>query len=182
MTPTQLGNIVDYAPSTGKFVWRRRREESFSASVAQTAAHKCAAWNAKFAGREAFTSRSQDGYLFSVIGGAGVRAHRAAFALMTGSWPVDEVDHINGCKDDNRWVNLRAATKSQNMANTALRSDNTSGRKGVTRCARRGKWVARLKYQGTNLYLGAYDTADEAARAYNIKARELYGEFHRGTL
>jgi hypothetical protein len=50
---------------------------------------------------------------------------------MAGKWPAAGIDHINGNKSDNRWLNLREATQSQNMTNTGNRADNSSGYKGV---------------------------------------------------
>lgn len=101
-------------------------------------------------------------------------AHRLAWLYMTGAWPPNEVDHINGVRADNRWTNLRQATRSQNRANSRASYANRSGYKGVCR-ARCGRWRASLRGER----LGLFDTPEEASRAYFAAAQELYGEFAR---
>ena len=90
--------------------------------------------------------------------------------VITG-WPM--TDHRNGNGLDNQRVNLRPATRSQNMANRRLNSNSASGFKGVHR--QRNRWIAHCK----SIYLGSFTTAEEAARAYDAAARELFGEFAR---
>lgn len=82
-----------------------------------------------------------------------------------------EVDHINHNKLDNRLSNLRICTRSQNNANMRPRT----GYKGV-RFTRNG-WQAETKIDGKYVYIGRYKTAEEAAHAYNIKAKELFGGY-----
>jgi hypothetical protein len=101
-------------------------------------------------------------------------AHRLAFLYMTGDWPPQEVDHINGDKQDNRWVNLRLASKSQNMANVPWKG-NQSGFKGVTLHKQSGLWMARCRKR----FFGYFRTAEEASEAYRKGVVEEYGEFAR---
>lgn len=91
------------------------------------------------------------------------------------------VDHRDGNGLNNTKQNLRLCTNSQNIANAKRRKDNSSGFRGVTANGRSwGKrWVAQIKYQNKNFYLGIYDEPAAAARAYDIKAKELFGEFAR---
>jgi len=84
------------------------------------------------------------------------------------------VDHINGDGLDNRRENLREATQAQNLRNTRLRSDNTSRYKGVT-CTGPNTWKAFINEQ----LIGYFDTAEEAAFAYDKAALEMYGESAR---
>jgi len=87
------------------------------------------------------------------------------------------VDHIDGDKLNNRRSNLRIATVSQNIFHSKLSKVNTSGYKGV-RWHRQGKkWLAEIKYQRRNIYLGLFDTAEAASAAYNAAAKRLFGEF-----
>jgi hypothetical protein len=86
-----------------------------------------------------------------------------------------EVDHINRDVFDNRRENLRYCTRSQNEMNKGLNVANSSGYKGV--CGEGGKWRAQIKFRRNNLHLGMFLTKKEAAKAYNEKAKELYGEF-----
>lgn len=92
------------------------------------------------------------------------------------------VDHINGDALDNRRINLRIATHAQNIRNKKTPSNNTSGYKGVvdTKCELRiRKFKAQVKFEGKRHHVGYYLTAKEAAHAYNVKAKELFGEFAR---
>ncbi|MCA9330814.1 hypothetical protein KC957_02095, partial [Candidatus Saccharibacteria bacterium] len=71
--------------------------------------------------------------------------------------------------------NLRFATRSQNQANKGLPSNNTSDYKGIS--WRKGKWEARIQYKGSRLYLGRFERAEDAALAYDVASRQLYGDF-----
>jgi hypothetical protein len=104
-------------------------------------------------------------------------AHRVAWAMTYGEWPAEVIDHINGNRSDNRLCNLRQATRSQNLINSKLRSDNSSGFKGVSWCSGKKKWDARI-YSATKLrLLGRFKTKEEAIAAYATAAAELHGEF-----
>jgi hypothetical protein len=87
------------------------------------------------------------------------------------------VDHINGDILDNRRENLRLATHAENIRNIGMKSHNTSGYKGVSWREDKGKWMAKITYNWRQIYLGLYDSKEEAALAYNKKALELHGEF-----
>lgn len=86
-----------------------------------------------------------------------------------------EVDHKDGNGLNNRRSNLRLATSRNQKCNVGIRKDNTSGYKGVTRSG--GKWKAYIKHSGKVAHLGMASTPEAAARIYDAKARELYGEF-----
>jgi len=105
------------------------------------------------------------------------RGHQVAFIYMTGELPANDIDHINGDKSDNRWANLRACTRAENLCNThKLRSNNTSGFTGVA-ATPNGKWVAQAKLRGGYTYLGRYKTKAEAAAAYDKAVLADRGEF-----
>lgn len=84
-------------------------------------------------------------------------------------------DHKNGNKSDNREENLRPATPSQNRMNTPIRRGNKTGYKGVQ--STRDKFCVQLRYKGKLMYFGAFDTAGEAAKVYDLAALKYFGEF-----
>ena len=92
--------------------------------------------------------------------------------------PELDVDHINGSKLDNRRANLRVCTRSQNLMNKGRRRDSTSPYKGVTLMPS-GRWRAVVGCDGFRHHIGTFDTPEEAARAYDLKAGEVFGEFAR---
>jgi hypothetical protein len=87
------------------------------------------------------------------------------------------VDHINGNTLDNRVENLRFASPSQNGMNAKLSKANTSGFKGVTFNKRKEKWMAQIRFDGKNQFLGYFYTPEEAHTAYCEAATRLCGEF-----
>jgi hypothetical protein len=120
-----------------------------------------------------------NGYLRLAIKGSTYSATRVAWLLMTGEWPSSlfVIDHINRDTTDNRWVNLRLATISENGANAKMRCDNKSGFKGVSWGADRGKWRAHIQINSKVIQLGCYETAEEAVEAYQAAAEKYFGDF-----
>jgi hypothetical protein len=88
-----------------------------------------------------------------------------------------EVDHVNHDGLDNRRSNLRLCTRSENAANKKIPENNTSGYKGVSWCAWRGKWRAQIYANLVSRHLGYFDSAADAGQAYNAAAVEFFGEF-----
>jgi len=86
-----------------------------------------------------------------------------------------DVDHINRNKLDNRKENLRLCTQAENARNASIRTDNTSGYKGVA--FNDNRWQATTKINGKRVYIGRYKTAKEAALAYDEVVRKLHGDF-----
>ena|SRR3990167_11191769 len=90
-----------------------------------------------------------------------------------------DIDHINHNTLDNRKSNLRVCTRSQNFQNAELRSDNTSGYKGVTFDKRRQKWVGRIGVYGKRIIKHGFVSSGEAAQWYNEQAKLYFKEFAR---
>lgn len=89
------------------------------------------------------------------------------------------VDHVNGNTLDNRSINLRTCTWAQNLRNSALKPSNKSGYKGVCFSKRSNKFRATIVVNYKQIHLGVFDTAIEAAKAYNAAALIHHGEFAR---
>jgi HNH endonuclease/AP2 domain len=152
---SELANYVDYDPATGSFLRKKYKNQYKPGTDAGSLNNK--------------------GYVQVCIAGTPYKAHRVAWAIMTGEWPIYEIDHKNGQRGDNRWENLRHATKSQNQGNARKRSDNTSGFKGVWR--HKEKWRSVVFKDRRKYHIGLFDTPEEAHAAYVKKATELHGEF-----
>jgi hypothetical protein len=91
-----------------------------------------------------------------------------------------QIDHKNGNGLDNQRGNLRYATMSEQRRNSAARMNNKTGFKGVTLSYRpTGLYAAQLSTKEQRFTIGYFKTPEEAARAYDRKAREVYGEFAR---
>lgn len=115
-------------------------------------------------------------YATSKIEGKSVRMHRLILGLKSGDGI--KTDHRNGSGLDNRRCNLRKCTNAQNGYNQRKLQRKTSSKyKGVHKPLKSNKWVASIKFNYKNIYIGQYDNELNAAKAYDKKAKELFGEF-----
>ena len=160
ISPQQLREILHYDPKTGGLTWK---------------AYGSPQRVAKYAGKPAFTSVDSTGYRQGRVLGRKYYAHRVAYALTTGSWPEECVDHINGDRLDNRWSNLRAATLSQNGANRR-KVRGASAFLGVHKHGS-GRWAASVQKDGKREHLGLFSSEVEASRAYQTAAMRVHGEY-----
>jgi hypothetical protein len=113
------------------------------------------------------------GYRWIKVKGRAYSAHRLVWRAKTGQWPRSELDHINGMKADNRFENLREATRSVNCQNLkSARAHNKST--GVLGVYRRGdKFHANIRYDGKSHHVGVFLTVEQAHEAY-LKAKRQY--------
>lgn len=121
-------------------------------------------------------SISDRGYVCVSLDGKRLRAHRIVFAMTHGRWPIDQLDHINGIRSDNRPENLREVTGAQNMWNAKTPRTNTSGYKGVVWHKRIKKWhvvINAIK----RYHLGYFEHPGLAALIYVSAAARLHGEY-----
>lgn len=178
ITPQLCRQLLCYEAATGKLYWRDRPSSMYSDSRChggvRTAAWAASAWNARHAGKEAFTALNEDGYRVGTILGVMVRAHRVAWAVYHGAWPPEQIDHVNGDRGDNRLLNLRAVPNCLNHRNEGRPKNNTSGVTGVHWCKQTRRWRATIKVNYRNRCLGRFDTLEEAAEARE-KAKAALG-------
>jgi len=113
------------------------------------------------------------GYLMGKIDGQGVRASRVAWVFITGAWPseVEQIDHINGIVCDNRACNLRAASPTMNTRNQKAYVKRSGLPAGVNKNNKR--YGARIQHKGKSIYLGSFDTPEEAGAVYLEAARQM---------
>lgn len=168
--------LLTYDPVTGLFKWRSGIPSYFKAGLLGREVN-CATWNKRYAGKPAFTSIGGNGYLLGEILSRKYLAHRVAWALHTGEWPKAIVDHANGDPKDNRWCNLRLATKAQNGQNAKTPKHNRSGVKGVSRRQGRNSWRAQLRVDGRYVFIGNSVCLGVAINMVRKARSALHGDF-----
>ena len=153
----------------GTLTWKRRPDSHFpDLRVAKM-------WNTKYAGKPAGSRRG--GNMFRVeINHSDFLVHRIVWTLANGSWPENEIDHIDGNPANNALVNLRDVPHHINLGNQKLNSKNTSGVPGVY-MNRHGKWCAQMKVNQKTWHLGSFCTLAEAAAVR--KEAEVLHDFHQ---
>jgi hypothetical protein len=157
---SRFKQYLRYEPTTGAFFWTVSPNRSVKAGDR--------------AGR-----LSARGYRDICLWGEMYAAHRLAWLFVHKRLPLQQIDHRNGERDDNRIENLRLADPHTQAQNQKRRSNNSSGFKGVAWRKRSQRWQATIKLPTRLLCLGLFDTAEEAHAAYVAAAREHFGEFAR---
>lgn len=161
LTKERAAEIFSYDPDTGTFRWLNDIRGGRNMAFVKARAGDVAG----FHGGERYWVLS--------VGGVHVAAHRVAWLLMTGELPTQDIDHINGVRDDNRWANLRHATRSENMENLKRpHADNQTGFLGVTR--KRDKFEASITKNRRRHRLGVFESPQEAHQAYLRAKRRLH--------
>lgn len=150
----RLHKKLHYDPETGIFTWRFSTGGARRGSVAGGV--------------------NGEGYWQIWFDGRNHQAHRLAWFYMTGAWPSEEVDHKDGVRDNNRWGNLREASKAQNAQNRKTPITNRSGFIGADLHAASGLWRSQIQVSGRKIHLGTFQTAEEASAAYLAAKRELH--------
>lgn len=157
--PTDIGEHLAYDPDTGLLTWLRKQVPGNSPAAGEPAGYPHAA-----------------GCILVSFRGKMYGVHRVAWFLMTGQQPPLIVDHRDLDRANNRWTNLRPATKSQNAANTRG-STARDLPKGVYRM--RDKFQSAIVKDGKLHFLGTFKTPAEAQAAYWAGAVALFGEYAR---
>ena len=158
LTLGYLQSILDYDPETGIFRWKVQRNQN--------------ARPGSVAGRT-----DSHGHIQITVDGTAYGAHRLAWFMMTGELPPLDIDHENRNRSDNRFVNLREATRRQNVHNQPARRTSQTGIKGVYPHKQSGKYAASLKRTGRPRHIGFFDTVEEAAEAVRFEILREHGAF-----
>lgn len=118
---------------------------------------------------------NRQGYRFVKVEKKSIPEHHVIWFLEKGRWPKGVIDHINGNPGDNRIENLRDVTQRVNVQNQryAQVSNKSTGMLGVS-MRKNGKFDARIQHKGRNLYIGCFDTAEDAHAAYVRAKRALH--------
>jgi hypothetical protein len=124
---------------------------------------------------------NDEGYLNILVNNQLHRAHRLVWLYVHGVFPTKYIDHINGIRNDNRLINLREVSNTENLHNQKIRLTNTSGFKGVSWSKQRQKWQAQCCVNYIKTHLGYFDTPEEASKVYNDFAKIAHGRFYRDT-
>jgi hypothetical protein len=165
-----LQECFDYNPETGVLIWKEKPRELFNTDSGWIKSNK------QTSGK-LITSTNNKGYIVGILNGSYFAMHRVIWKLMTGDEPKFEIDHVNNIRNDNRWCNLREANLFENKYNQSLRTDNTSGTKGVHWNIGNKAWVGRVRYNGKR-YLVCQNQSKEYVEAEVIKFRnDLHGQF-----
>jgi len=145
--------------ATGQLRWTRRHGRGCVGALAGT--------------------KARNGYIRIKFLGREYSAHRLIWMMHFGSWPEKALDHINGDKADNRIENLRLATTAQNAWNMKAKTGAASQFRGVCFIHHLNKWRAQLTANKVTHPLGYFAREQDAALAYDAKARIVYGAFAR---
>lgn len=158
LTQSQLKELIEFNSQTGEFTWRVASPPH--AQIGDRAG--------------CFDSK---GYWKIGVDGKVYLAHRLAFLYVYGRWPDGPLDHKNRNPASCQITDLREATPGQNSANKKLSRANTSGFKGVSINRKRNKYKTTIGFRRKHTHLGYYNTAREAALAYDYVATRVFGVF-----
>lgn len=145
ITQNELKEILQYNENTGVFTWKQSPAKHIKIG--------------DIAG-----SLDANGYTYIRINKKLYKAHRLSWLYVYGEWPKNQIDHINGVKNDNRVINLRDVTNRENHQN---KKEHREGKLvGCNFHKKTQKWRAQIQINGRLKHLGYYNTELEAHEAY----------------
>lgn len=154
LTPDRARELLAYEPLTGVVTNRLTRSGAIAGSLSG--------------------SLSRNGYRKIGLDGERYHLHRVIWLMVRGAWPAEEIDHINRDRGDNRWCNIREASRSINVRNVGVRKDSSSGIRGVT-LTRGVRWRAKIRLHGRPIHLGYFATKEEAIAAHAAGIEKYFG-------
>lgn len=159
----RLRELFSYDPNTGELLWRSLPPRSKRCLLGQQVGRK-----------------NYRGYWRCKIDGVCYPVHRVIWKMVTGSDPVNLIDHRNCNPSDNRWTNLREATPAQNGWNMRRQKRKANGVvKGVRFVKADRAWKAYIGIDGQQIYLGQFKDYERAVAVRNEAAAKTYGQFAR---
>lgn len=167
-TPELLRKLLRYEHETGKLFWRERDADMFK----NNNANSTKSWNTMYGGKEAGTICGK-GYRSVAIFAKLYIGHRIAWAISTGAWPNDQIDHIDGNKLNNTLCNLRVVSSQINHLNARMNSRNTSGHAGVYLNKRSSMWCAQMKFKGRTYHLGSSKNINDVIALRQAEEKRL---------
>ena len=157
-----LRERFDYEPLTGVLTWKKREDKSRAAAI----------FNSVHAGKEAGNLHGKTYRHIQVyLNGKNYKAHRLIWKLVTGEEP-DVINHLNHDATNNQWANLENVDQSLNCLNASRRSDNASGKTGVSWDDTNKKWVVQVQ-RGKSRFKKRFADFDAAVSAAEAKRKEL---------
>lgn len=153
----RVRDLLEYDPATGVFKWRVSR---------------CRVTKGQQAG-----GLDSKGYVVIRVDGRKYPAHRLAWLMMTGEWPIDLIDHRDGSRANNVFDNLRSVDRVTNAQNLRRghKDSRSGGLLGAHWCSHSRKWLSQIRPRGGNsIYLGRFESAEQAHIAHIDAKRRLH--------
>lgn len=156
VTPARLRELFSYCPETGALTWAIKRGRANPGDPAGIVSNR--------------------GHIKVKVHGHCFQGHRIIWAIVTGAWPAEQIDHRDGNKTNNRWANLREATPAMNAQNLRVaKRKNKTGFLGVHVSKHDpGCFVAQIKLSGKRYNLGTFKSAEAAHAAYVAAKRVMH--------
>jgi hypothetical protein len=168
ITQEYLKECLNYDIETGFFTWNNRPVHHFLSISSQKS------WNTKHSGKQ--SGKLNDRYIQIGVNGKSYLAHRLAFLYVTGAFPKNVIDHIDGNNKNNSFSNLREVTVSENIQNqrNVSKGNKHCSSLGVSYITKGNKYLSRIVVNKKHIRLGLFNTEEDAYNAYISAKRILH--------